>query len=57
MTGTWIGAQGVCNFCFFDTEAFTGTVFETIEFSDDWIDPPGERYPSTPLKDTSQKFS
>ena len=40
--------EGVCNFCFFDTEATTGTIFESIEFSEDWEDPECEWYPQRP---------
>ena len=40
MQGVWMGKKGTCHFCFFDTlENGCGTVFETIEFSDDWEDP------------------
>ncbi|KAL8764788.1 MAG: hypothetical protein Q9209_007875 [Squamulea sp. 1 TL-2023] len=45
MEGIWKGAKGTCRFCFFDTEASTGTVFESIEFSDDWEDPEHDSYP------------
>jgi hypothetical protein len=38
------GRKGTCHFCFFDTEESAGTVFESIEFSEDWEDPkPPER--------------
>ena len=53
MEGDWKGEKGTCNFCFFDTEASTGTVFESIEFSDDWEDPEFEWYPQPPTKDAS----
>ena len=54
MQGVWIGKKGTCHFCFFDTlERGCGTVFETIEFSEDWEDPNEEggfcgRYPHAP---------
>ena len=53
MEGVWKGRKGICNFCFFDTEASTGTVFESIEFSGDWEDPEFEWYPQPPIKDAS----
>ena len=53
MEGTWKGKIGRCNFCFFDTEASTGTIFESIDFSDDWEDPECEWYPQPPTKDSS----
>lgn len=51
MEGVWIGRKGECKFCFFDTEASTGTVFESIEFSDDWEDPEFKWYPHPPTYD------
>jgi len=48
MRGTWMGAKGTCEFCFFDTKEIVGTVLETIEFSEDWEDPEGVWYPCTP---------
>lgn len=48
MEGSWQGKKGTCRFCFFDTESLTGTVFETIEFSEDWEDPLFEWYPHPP---------
>ncbi|CAF9939892.1 MAG: hypothetical protein HETSPECPRED_002089 [Heterodermia speciosa] len=48
MEGVWKGRKGTCHFCFFDTEAGTGTVFESIDFSDDWEDPDFEWYPHAP---------
>lgn len=48
MEGVWKGRKGTCNFCFFDTEASTGTVFESIDFSDDREDPDSEWYPHAP---------
>ncbi|KAL8750649.1 MAG: hypothetical protein Q9184_006350 [Pyrenodesmia sp. 2 TL-2023] len=45
MEGVWKGRKGTCTFCFFDTEASAGTVFESIAFSDDWEDPEFELYP------------
>ncbi|TKA61669.1 hypothetical protein B0A49_11554 [Cryomyces minteri] len=51
MEGWWKGSKGVCHFCFFDTEASTGTVFESIEFSDDWEDPDFVWYPAPPPKE------
>ncbi len=51
MEGVWEGKKGTCNFCFFDTEGSTGTVFETIEFSADWEDPQCEWYPEPPRID------
>ncbi|KAL8907661.1 MAG: hypothetical protein Q9171_005777 [Xanthocarpia ochracea] len=48
MEGVWQGRKGTCTFCFFDTEASAGTVFESIEFSDDWEDPEHEWYPEPP---------
>lgn len=43
MQGVWIGKKGTCHFCFFDTlERGCGTVFEKIEFSEDWEDPDEE---------------
>ena len=53
MEGVWRGRKGTCHFCFFDTEASTGTVFESIEFSDDWEDPDFEWYPQPPAKESS----
>jgi len=50
MEGVWLGKRGTCRFVFFDTEGATGTVFETIEFSDDWEDPECEWYPRSPDK-------
>ncbi len=50
MEGIWKGAKGTCHFCFFDTEESAGTVFESIEFSDDWEDPEFEWYPGPPEK-------
>jgi len=47
MEGKWIGKKGLCHFCFFDTEASTGMVMESIEFSEDWEDPEFILYPST----------
>ena len=52
MEGIWKGKKGTCNFCFFDTEASTGTVFESIEFSEDWEDPEFDWYPQPPTGDT-----
>jgi methylmalonyl-CoA/ethylmalonyl-CoA epimerase len=51
MEGVWRGRKGTCHFCFFDTEESTGTVFESIEFSDDWEDPKFEWYPGVPKDD------
>ncbi|KAJ9623646.1 hypothetical protein H2203_005908 [Taxawa tesnikishii (nom. ined.)] len=51
MQGWWQGRKGQCHFCFFDTHGATGTVFETIEFSDDWEDPEFEWYPHAPPKE------
>lgn len=51
MEGVWKGRKGTCHFCFFDTEGVTGTVFESIEFSDDWEDPEFEWYPCAPEGD------
>ncbi|KAL8783615.1 MAG: hypothetical protein Q9195_009336 [Heterodermia aff. obscurata] len=51
MEGVWQGRKGTCNFCFFDTEVGTGTVFESIDFSDDWEDPDFEWYPHAPATD------
>jgi methylmalonyl-CoA/ethylmalonyl-CoA epimerase len=48
MEGVWMGKKGVCRFVFFDTEGVTGTVFETIDFSEDWEDPECEWYPKAP---------
>lgn len=49
MQGVWMGKKGRCHFCFFDTlDKSVGTVFETIEFSDDWEDPECEWYPCEP---------
>ena len=48
MEGTWKGGRGTCHFCFFDTLAATGTIFETINFSDDWEGPPCDWIPSAP---------
>ena len=53
MEGVWMGKRGRCHFCFFDTEASTGTIFESIEFSDDWEDPECEWYPQPASKDAS----
>ena len=53
MEGIWKGQRGTCRFCFFDTEASTGTVFESIEFSEDWEDPEFEWYPPPSVKDDS----
>ncbi|KAL8668985.1 MAG: hypothetical protein Q9168_006407 [Polycauliona sp. 1 TL-2023] len=50
MEGVWKGRKGTCTFCFFDTEPSVGTVFESIEFSDDWEDPEHEWYPGAPEK-------
>lgn len=48
------GEQGKCRFCFFDTEASTGTVFESNEFSDDCENPEGEWYPHSSPKDAGR---
>jgi hypothetical protein len=48
MEGLWIGKRGTCHFCFFDTKESTGTVFQSIEFSEDWEDPPFKWYPQPP---------
>lgn len=48
MEGTSKGGMGTCHFCFFDTLAATGTIFETINFSDDWEDPPCDWIPGAP---------
>ena len=48
MRGVWKGKKGNCQFCFFDTIGSTGTVFETICFSGDWVDPEGTWYPHKP---------
>lgn len=48
MEGVWKGRKGTCTFCFFDTEASVGTVFESIKFSEDWEDPEHEWYPEAP---------
>ena len=53
MEGVWKGKRGTCHFCFFDTEASTGTVFESIEFSEDWEDPDFEWYPQAAVEDDS----
>ena len=53
MEGVWKGKNGTCNFCFFDTEASTGTTFESIDFSEDWEDPEFEWYPHPPTTDVS----
>ena len=53
MEGVWKGKQGTCHFCFFDTEASTGTIFESIDFSDNWEDPQCEWYPQPPTEDPS----
>lgn len=53
MEGLWKGNKGTCNFCFFETEASTGTIFESVEFSEDWEDPEFEWYPQPPTKDAS----
>lgn len=53
MEGVWKGKKGSCNFCFFDTEASTGTIFESIDFSEDWEDPECEWYPHPPTSDAS----
>ena len=53
MEGVWKGRRGTCHFCFFDTEASTGTVFESIEFSEDWEDPEFELYPLAVGRDDS----
>lgn len=46
MEGVWRGESGTCRFVYFDTLAQgAGTCFETIEFSEDWVEPVGERYP------------
>ncbi|KAJ9624734.1 hypothetical protein H2204_010636 [Knufia peltigerae] len=51
MQGWWMGKRGQCHFCFFDTlEKGVGTVFETIEFSQDWEDPDCEWYPRQSLQ-------
>ena len=44
MEGKWVGKKGECHFCFFDTLDATGTVFETILFSEDWEDPECELF-------------
>lgn len=50
MQGCWLGKVGTCHFCFFDTlEKGIGTMFETIEFSEDWEDPEHEWYPHAPV--------
>ena len=51
MEGVWKGKKGTCNFCFFDTEASTGTIFESIDFSEDWEEPDCEWYPQPPVGD------
>ncbi|KAL6247050.1 hypothetical protein RBB50_006358 [Rhinocladiella similis] len=52
MQGWWMGRKGQCHFCFFDTlEKGVGTVFETIEFSEDWEDPDCEWYPQQPVQE------
>ena len=48
MEGVWNGRKGTCRFCFFDTEASTGAVFESIVFSEDWEDPDFVWYPCEP---------
>ncbi|MCJ1333090.1 hypothetical protein MMC10_009784 [Thelotrema lepadinum] len=49
MSGRWKGKKGTCDFVFFDTLLSTGTVFETIEFSEDWEEPEDARwYPREP---------
>ena len=55
MEGVWEGKRGTCHFCFFDTEASTGTVFESIEFSEDWEDPEFEWYPLVAGEDDSRE--
>jgi methylmalonyl-CoA/ethylmalonyl-CoA epimerase len=46
MEGVWMGKRGECHFVFFDTSGGIGTVFETIEFSEDWEEPNGEVFPA-----------
>ena len=55
MEGIWKGKRGTCHFCFFDTEASTGTVFESIEFSEDWEDPECEWYPQVAGEDDARE--
>ncbi|PSN66091.1 hypothetical protein BS50DRAFT_635257 [Corynespora cassiicola Philippines] len=44
--GSWMGKN---QFAFFETEAATGTCFETYEFPEDWVDPePEEWFPGPP---------
>lgn len=35
MSGVWRGKKGLRKCCLLDTREMTGTVFETIEFSED----------------------
>lgn len=51
MEGFWKGKKGTCRFCFFDTESSTGTIFESIDFSEDWEDPEFEWYLDSPARD------
>ena len=53
MEWVWKGKRGTCHFCFFDTEGSTGTIFESIEFSEDWEDPVFEEYPQESVKHDS----
>lgn len=49
MRGVWRGEKRMCEFCFFDTEKMgMGLCVETIEFSEDWVEPEGVWYPSRP---------
>lgn len=43
-----MGKRGTYHFCFFDTDESTDTVFESIDFSDDWEDPQFEWYLQSP---------
>ncbi|KIW10419.1 hypothetical protein PV08_11382 [Exophiala spinifera] len=56
MQGWWQGRKGQCHFCFFDTlEKGAGTVFETIDFSEDWEDPECEWYPRQSVPEDKMK--
>jgi len=54
MEGVRRGRKGQCHFVFFDTEHTTGTVFESIEFSDDWENPGWQWYPGPPPNGAEQ---
>ncbi|KAB8338768.1 hypothetical protein FH972_021713 [Carpinus fangiana] len=45
-SGCWKGANGTCEFRFFDTDGAIGSCFETYDFSSDWEEPEdAEVYP------------